>query len=96
MFIVLLTYQAPLSKVDAFVAEHRLFLEHHYASGHFLMSGRQEPRTGGVILVQAMSKIEVEQIIATDPFYREQIAHYDIIEFIPSMTAPDLTHLVTH
>ncbi|MDE2429620.1 MAG: GTP cyclohydrolase [Burkholderiales bacterium] len=90
MFIIQLRYLKPLSEVDRLVGEHRVFLERHYASGHFLMSGRKEPRTGGVILAQAGSLAELEAIVQQDPFYREQIAEYELIEFLPSMTAASL------
>lgn len=85
MFVILLHYLKPLSEVDRFVAEHRAFLERHYASGHFLLSGRQEPRSGGVILADAPTRAEVEAIVQGDPFNREKIARYEIVEFLPSM-----------
>lgn len=94
MFVVLLNYIKPLSEVDRFVGEHREFLERHYASGHFLLSGRKEPRTGGVILAVAGTRAEVESIIRSDPFHRERIASYEIVEFIPSMSAERLAGLI--
>ncbi len=93
MFLILLNYKKPLSDVDRFVAEHRAFLERHYAAGHFLLSGRKEPRTGGVILAQADSRSDVEAIIRQDPFHREGIAEYTLVEFLPSLAAPPLAHL---
>ena len=93
MFIVLLNYIKPLSEVDRFVAEHREFLERYYASGHFLLSGRKEPRTGGVILSKAETRAEIERIVLDDPFNREKIAEYEIIEFLPSMTAAHFADL---
>jgi uncharacterized protein YciI len=94
MFIILLNYIQPLAQVDGFVAEHRQFLEQHYASGHFLLSGRKEPRSGGVILAQAASKLEVEEIIKKDPFFQNKIAEYQIIEFMPSMSSEMLAGLL--
>ena len=94
MFVVLLNYVKPLSEVDRFVGEHRQFLERHYAAGNFLLSGRKEPRTGGVILATAGSRAEVERIIQNDPFHREKIASYEIVEFLPSMSAEHLANLV--
>lgn len=93
MFVILLNYVKPLSEVDRFVAEHRKFLESYYASGHFLLSGRQEPRMGGVILAKAKTREEIERIVLNDPFHREHIADYDIIEFLPSMAATQLASL---
>lgn len=94
MFAILLNYIKPLSEVDRLVGEHREFLERYYASGHFLLSGRKEPRTGGVILCNAQTRAEVETIVANDPFHREQVAEYEIIEFLPSMAAPHLGGLI--
>jgi uncharacterized protein YciI len=93
MFVILLNYIKPLSEADRYVAEHREFLQRYYASGHFLLSGRKEPRTGGVILANAETREEIEAIILDDPFNREKIAEYEIIEFLPSMAATDLGKL---
>lgn len=92
MFVILLNYIKPLSEIDQFVDSHREFLERHYASGHFLLSGRKEPRTGGVILALANTKAEIEKIIKLDPFYKQAIAEYEIVEFLPSMAAPALAN----
>ena len=94
MFIVLLDYLKPLSEVDRFVAEHRAYLKTQYDAGRFLLSGRREPRTGGVIIARAATRAELEAILAADPFWRESIARYDIVEFVPSMASAGLAHLV--
>jgi uncharacterized protein YciI len=93
MFFILLSYKKPLPEIDRFVAEHREFLSRYYASGHFLLSGRKEPRDGGVILAKADSRAEIEQILRNDPFHREQIADYDIVEFVPVMSSPEFDSL---
>jgi uncharacterized protein YciI len=90
MFVILLSYKKSLTEIDRFVAEHREFLSRYYASGHFLLSGRKEPRDGGVILAKADSRAEIELILRNDPFQREQIANYDIVEFVPTMSSPEL------
>jgi uncharacterized protein YciI len=92
MFVVLLNYIKPISEVDRFVGEHRKFLDRYYASGHFLLSGRKEPRSGGVILAMAETRTQIEGIIQNDPFNREKIAQYEIIEFLPSMACEYLAN----
>ncbi|MDR2853020.1 MAG: YciI family protein [Burkholderiaceae bacterium] len=94
MFIVLLSYIKPISEVDCFVEEHREFLKRYYASGKFLLSGRKEPRTGGVILAVAETRAEIESIVQNDPFHREKIANYEIVEFLPSMSVEHLANLI--
>lgn len=93
MFIVLLNYIKPLAEVETWLEEHREFLNRYYASGHFLLSGPRVPRSGGVIICRAETRAEVEAIVEKDPFHREQISHYEIIEFTPLMTAADLAYL---
>ena len=96
MFIIELTYIQSLSIVDNFVSEHRAFLERHYATGQFLLSGRKEPRTGGFILATTASREVLELILQEDPFQREGIAQYMVTEFLPSMAAADLQGLLTN
>ena len=83
MYIIILTYQKDLSEVEKNLEAHRAYLDKHYASGHFVASGAQVPRKGGVILCKAGSKGEILDIIAQDPFHEYRIAAYQIIEFTP-------------
>ena len=85
MFIVSLTYKKDLSEVDKHITAHVAYLEKYYALGNFIVSGRKAPRTGGIILVNAPSKNEVDKILIEDPFYIADIAKYDVTEFIPTM-----------
>ena len=90
MFLVLLSYKRPLAEVDRHVAAHMEFLARHYASGAFLLSGRKQPRSGGVILATAADRTQMEAIVRSDPFVSEGVADYEIIEFVASTTAPAL------
>ena len=93
MFIISLTYQKPLEEVDAHLNAHVEFLKSHYAQGIFIASGRKNPRNGGVILALATNRAEIEAVIAQDPFYIHDVATYEITEFTPSMTSPELSIL---
>jgi uncharacterized protein YciI len=84
MFVLLSRYLKPLDEVDKVLAEHRAFLEKHYASGDLLISGPQNPRTGGVIVTKEMTRDAVEAMLASDPFVREGVSEYQIIEFNPT------------
>lgn len=81
MFIIELTYKVPLAEADAHMAAHIEFLDKYYKSGHFLASGRKEPRDGGLIFAKASDRKRIEAIIAEDPFNKLSIADYRIIEF---------------
>jgi len=93
MFIVSLTYKAPLSEVDLCIEAHMLYLEKFYDSGTFIASGRKIPRTGGVILINADNRAQVEQVIQQDPFYIADVADYEITQFVPTMTMSGLEKL---
>jgi len=93
MFVLKLTYLKPVEEVDRALDEHRAYLVEHYASGHFLASGRQTPRVGGVILAMAANRSEIESIARRDPFVRKQLADYEITEFAPTMTSEALSSL---
>ncbi len=87
LFLVLLDYLRPLPEVDLHMDEHRAFLSRHYAAGHFLLSGRKAPRTGGVILARANSLDEIAHWISEDPFRQAGVASYEIIAWEPTMAA---------
>ena len=89
MFIVSLTYKKPIEEVEKFIQEHIAFLDKYYAKNKFIFSGRKNPRTGGVILSYHVTKLELEEILKEDPFYRNQIADYDIVEIIPTKCAKE-------
>lgn len=94
MFIISLTYKAPLEMIDEELANHIIFLKEQYALGNFQASGRKIPRTGGVILSQIKDRATLEGIIQKDPFHQKNLADYEVTEFVPSMTSDDLKCLL--
>jgi len=95
MFIVTLTYIRPLEELDALMDAHVRWLKTHYESGLFVASGRQVPRKGGVILARSGDRAALEALLARDPFVQNGVARTDVIEFVPSMTAPGAEVLKT-
>lgn len=93
MFIINITYKVQLEQIDQYLAEHIGFLDEQYRLGHFLASGRKIPRTGGIILANAGLKSEVEEIIKKDPFFINNLAEYELIEFVLSKTSKELRFL---
>lgn len=94
MFIISLNYIVPLEELDAHMAEHVKYLHKYYDKNIFVASGRKVPRTGGIILALAGSIEEVQKIIAEDPFYKHQLAEFDITHFLTSQYHPDLKNLL--
>lgn len=94
MFIINLTYKTGLEVVDQFLDKHVEFLNEQYELGYFIASGRKIPRTGGIILSNIESRLELEKIINKDPFKKNELADYELIEFVPSKTCDELKFLM--
>ena len=90
MFVIELTYKAPLAEIDAHMAAHVIFLKKYYASGNFLVSGRKIPRDGGIILAVGGNRQLIDAIIKEDPFFIHGLADFRIIEFRASQRADDI------
>jgi uncharacterized protein YciI len=93
VFVIELLYKAPLAEIDAAMAAHVAFLKKHYASGHFLVSGRKIPRDGGIIIAAGSSREEIEAIVRKDPFVTRGLADFRVVEFRASQRAKELEHL---
>ena len=52
MFIILLTYKKSLDIVEKYIEDHAAFLDQGYHKNYFIVSGRKNPRTGGIIISQ--------------------------------------------
>lgn len=94
MYIIKLTYNAPLSEVDKYLKAHREFLDYHYKQGFFLASGPMVPREGGIIIAISQDKSELEAVLKKDPFYLAEIASHEIIEFHPVLYRDEIKHLI--
>ncbi|WP_369213136.1 YciI family protein [Streptomyces flavofungini] len=90
MFVLELTYTAPLSAVEEHLTAHVAWLDELYASGVCLASGRKNPRDGGVLIAVAEDRARIEEIIAADPFTVAGICEYRVTEFYATKTAPAL------
>ena len=88
LFIIDLHYLAPLERLDEAMEAHIEFLNEHYKNGNFITSGRKVPRTGGIIIASAGSKIEVERWMQADPFYKLQLSSFTVTEFLTSQSNP--------
>ncbi|MGO4294718.1 YciI family protein [Chitinophaga sp. RAB17] len=86
----MLQYIRPVAAVEHFMEAHTAFLQKHYESGQFILSGRRKPKSGAVILCNVSSRREVEEIMSEDPLEKYQLALYEIIEFEPTMYANTL------
>ncbi|MER5363089.1 YciI family protein [Streptomyces sp. NPDC002785] len=90
MFVLELTYTAPVERIDALLQDHVAWLDTQYAAGMFIASGRKNPRDGGVILAVGDDRAQIEKIAAEDPFVAQGVCAYRITEFIATKTSDEL------
>lgn len=95
MFIVELTY-ASIAEADATELEaHRRFLARQYEQEVFLASGPKNTSNGAVILVSgAVTRDELDGILALDPLVRRDMAQSRVTEFEPSTRHPVLNYVL--
>jgi uncharacterized protein YciI len=94
MFIILLKYKVPIEQVERVTPAHREFLARAFEADKLLVSGPQVPRTGGVIVARINTREELDVFIQEDPFFKQGIADYDVIEFAPRSFHPSIAGLV--
>ena len=94
MFIIELIYTQSLRSIDKHMKEHLQFLNKYYASGNFIMSGRKNPRTGGIIIAKGTTKKAMEKIMKEDPFYKHGLAECTLTEFNASQKAENIDELM--
>jgi uncharacterized protein YciI len=94
MYIINLNYKKSLPDVDKHIEKHKVFLKKYYDNGQFLLSGRKNPRTGGIIIANVSKQEELKGIIEEDPFYRNDIAEYSIIDFTPTQCRSEFENII--
>ncbi|HVW15869.1 MAG TPA: YciI family protein [Mucilaginibacter sp.] len=81
MFIIDIHYTASPEEVDKHRDGHVAYLKKYIENNTFLVTGRKVPATGGILIVNAASREEVEKIITEDTFYQSKVAEMTITEF---------------
>ncbi len=81
-----------MSEVDRHIEPHMDWVKDGYDTGVFLASGRKNPRTGGVIFAHG-TRVEIEALVAADPFTVHGVAEYEVTEVAVTRTAPGLEGL---
>jgi len=94
LFIISLTYNVALTEVDKYLGGHNDFLKKYYTNGTFICSGPKVPRTGGIILCKSDDYNYVKSVIRDDPFHINNVADYEITEFLVADHAKGLNWVI--
>ncbi|MFE2169813.1 YciI family protein [Streptomyces sp. NPDC059447] len=93
MFVVTVTYTAPLDEVDRWRPAHGDWLKQLISRQLLLVAGRRIPLVGGVYLVPRMASGELDALLATDPYVLNGVATHSVVEFTPLLVAAGLEDL---
>ncbi|RXE87111.1 hypothetical protein [Pseudoalteromonas sp. A757] len=94
MFIIQLKFSDNKSQAKDFMEGHKEWLQAGFDKGIFLLSGSLQPNAGGGIVAVNVSKEEIEEIVAEDPFVIENVVKPEIIELTPSKADDRLLFLI--
>lgn len=87
---MIITYKKPIEEIEAHLAAHRAYLGSFYEKDKLLASGPQIPRTGGIVLGDFAHDEEVKAFVDGDPFTKEGLAEYKVLQFIPVLSSSRL------
>ncbi|MBK1785683.1 YciI family protein [Prauserella cavernicola] len=93
MYVVLVTYTAPLTEIDYALPDHVEWVAKQYDHNHLLASGRRDVHLGEVLIVRPMSRLKLDAMLAADPLALAHLAHYEVTEFAATRTCPELRML---
>ncbi|SMC21390.1 Uncharacterized conserved protein YciI, contains a putative active-site phosphohistidine [Andreprevotia lacus DSM 23236] len=94
MFVVLLEFATNKSQAAHFMEGHKAWLQRGFDDGVFQLSGSVLPAAGGAVLAHGVTRAELEQRVAQDPFVAEGVVGAKIIEIAPSRASEPLAFLL--
>ncbi|MEU6645746.1 YciI family protein [Saccharomonospora sp. NPDC046836] len=90
MYVVLLTYTAPLQEIDYVLPDHTDWLARQFEHNHLLASGRRDMHLGEVMIARPMPRLKLDAFLAADPLVLNHLAHYEVVEFTATRTSHEL------
>lgn len=94
MFIVLLRFSDNKSAAGQYMPGHQEWIRSGLEDGVFLLVGSIAPGLGGAVLAHGVSRSELEQRVAADPFVAENVVAAEIIEISPGQADDRLKFLL--
>ena len=90
MIILRSTYVADVVALQAHLEAHLRWVDAGYKRGWFIASGLRDGGVGAAILAQGVEIDEIRDFLEEDPFVRNAVSEYDVIEFEAARTVAEL------
>ena len=84
-FVIEIKYTVPFEELGEVIPMHREFLNVGYKNGWLLMSGPQNPKTGGIVIARAENENILLEYFKKDPYAVHNVAEHKFTEFNPLM-----------
>lgn len=85
MFLVSITYRAPLHEVEATRPAHRAWLDELARRNLILVGGPVVDHSGGVVIMLHTTRADLDNDLAADPYLIDRLATHDVVEFEPRL-----------
>ncbi|MEO2139417.1 MAG: hypothetical protein ABGX91_04145 [Thermoleophilia bacterium] len=94
MFLLRATYNRPIEEVDQLLEEHKAWIMKNFEAGRILLTARQVPLVGGIILATGGTEEDMVAMLDEDPFKRSGMAEYEVLEYAPVRAAEGVEGLI--
>ncbi len=92
MFVLLARYTVPAEQVDTLLEEHKTWIGAN--QDRILLTAREEPLIGGLILARGESIDAMWEMVRQDPFHVAGYSEYEIREYTPVRAAAGVEGLL--
>jgi uncharacterized protein YciI len=92
VYLLMARYTRPVEEVDALLEDHKAWIGRN--ADKILLTAREEPLIGGMILARAGSLDEIWAMIRDDPFHAAGMSEYEVREYNPVRAAPGVEGLL--
>ena|SRR6185295_20366018 len=82
IYIIKLTIIVDRTIYEPYLPAHLAYLQELKSRGALLLSGPFTDRTGGLVIIQAASRVEAEAIVQADPLVANQVDSYELREWL--------------
>ncbi|WP_309115795.1 YciI family protein [Saccharothrix sp.] len=94
MFVVLLRFSDNKDAAGRHMDGHAEWLRRGREDGVFLLAGSIQPGLGGAILAHGVTRAELDERVAADPFVAENVVSAEVLEIAPGMADERLSFLL--
>ncbi|MBC3810165.1 YciI family protein [Undibacterium aquatile] len=91
LFAITLNYLRPPEDIQTQLDAHKAWLVQYIQTGNILFAGPLHSKAGGFVLAHASDQINIQNMIAEDPFYVHNLVSFDVQATEPAIRAENFS-----